>query len=551
MECDVNEHTDSLFTPPIEPGIWVKYKVNDSESWSQAKCILPADYCYCGDLYRIFIDNIQINQYRKQKITLSWWCGFDADDLQKCGEDSIIEIYPRLVISFFDYCSKKIRGMPLGYNIYLLCEVDVCSGKQYRFQIVPVPVGSNTVCDSGNIAPGTISSIKRGQRECCYLKKEKRKRCGNIEDIMLQPTDAYLLATGTMSHRAEKLYRAKVLLNWCAVALLLVSALWGTVSLWGSPYGYAGSSFVCGRPVFYLDWLIEYPVPADIIHWAASAFFLIPALVIMWGRKCFWRTFLRNYSLLAIIVCWVEVFYWRYMEVAFPYNSTIVQPEKLLLASGVIFGGIFYAARHREFWGANSCTLSQLKLLAAHYQNLTIATPEKFWRCGKQSFRKRWFSATMVLFYCVCAFGLGSGYHIIKKINYWQNASGERLYQEVQRYWLDNALCNAHKIQLLKKSAEKNYLPAMLDLSYEYLWSRVDENVEMNPNYDLEKGVYWIKRAIAIRISTLETGELIESYLNNSFFGTAFIGEQAAVLEKLKAELADRMKNMQKNQSKN
>ena len=239
------------------------------------------------------------------------------------------------------------------------------------------------------------------------------------------------------------------------------------------------------------------------------------------------------------------------MEVAFPYNSTIVQPEKLLLASGVIFAGIFYASRNRELWGADTCTLSQLKLLAAHYQNLTIATPEKFWRCGKQSFRKRWFSATMVLFYCVCAFGLGSGYHIIKKINYWQNASGERLYQEAQWYRLDNALCNAHKIQLLKKSAEKNYLPAMLDLSYQYLWSRVDEKVEMNPNYDLEKGIYWMKRAIARRISTLETAEVIESYLNISFFGTASTGEQAAVLEKLKAELADRMKNMQKNQSGN
>ena len=51
----------------------------------------------------------------------------------------------------------------------------------------------------------------------------------------------------------------------------------------------------------------------------------------------------------------------------------------------------------------------------------------------------------------------------------------------------------------------------MLDLSYQYLWSRVDEKVEMNPNYELEKGVYWIKRAIARRISTLETAEVIEN----------------------------------------
>ena len=62
MECDNKENNAALFTPSIEPGIWVKYKVNDSESWSQAKCILPADYCYRGDLYRIFIDNIHLDK---------------------------------------------------------------------------------------------------------------------------------------------------------------------------------------------------------------------------------------------------------------------------------------------------------------------------------------------------------------------------------------------------------------------------------------------------------------------------------------------------------
>ena len=155
----------------------------------------------------------------------------------------------------------------------------------------------------------------------------------------------------------------------------------------------------------------------------------------------------------------------------------------------------------------------------------------------------------MVLFYCVCTVWVYSGYRIIKNSCYWQTSSGSVLYEEAQKYLQCNTVSNTRRFLLLKKSAEKDHLPAMLDLSYEYLWSWVDENVEMNPNYDLEKGVYWIKRAIAI--STLETAELIARHLNNCFFGTAFVGEQAAVLEKLKAELADRMKNMQKNQSGN
>ena len=121
--------------------------------------------------------------------------------------------------------------------------------------------------------------------------------------------------------------------------------------------------------------------------------------------------------------------------------------------------------------------------------------------------------------------------------------------EEAQKYLLRNTVCNTRRFLLLKKSAEKDHLLAMVELSHEYLWSRVDENIEMNPNYDWEKGIYWVKRAI--KISTPSTAEYVEMYLNNSFFGTEFTGERAAVLEKLKAELADRMKNMQKNQSKN
>jgi hypothetical protein len=258
---------------------------------------------------------------------------------------------------------------------------------------------------------------------------------------------------------------------------------------------------------------------------------------------------LRWYSLLAIIVCCVAAFYWHSMEDSYSYWATIVSPGKILWAISVIFAGIFYAARNRELWGGNTCTLSQLKLMAAHYQNLTTVTPEKFLQYGKQSFRSRWFSVSMVLFYCVCAVWLYGGCHIIKKSCYRQTALGKELYEKAQNHRQDNEVCKERKLILLKQSAEKDYLPAMLDLSYEYLWSWVDENIEMNQNYDLAKGVYWVKRAIAI--STLETGELVEKHLNNSFFGTAFTGERAAVLEKLKAELADRMKNMQKNQSKN
>ena len=521
MECDVNEHTDSLFSPPIEPGVWVTYMLNDSTSWSKAKCILPSDYCEFTQPGRMFIGTMPIKQYFKTyKIFLAWWGGSQIEDLQKWGSDAVIEFYPWRVASFSEYCRKKFSGLPNEYNIYLSCKFDEID--EYYFEIMPV--GSETVCDSGIITPGKVSTVKKGKRQLSELKEE------NTEDTPLAPELAYQLAVRTIPHRAKKLYRAKVLLNWCASALLLVSALWGAVPLWGSPYSYAGA-------VFHWIWMSGYLYYIGIIHWAVSAFFLIPALIIMWKKKCFWRTFLRVYSLLAIIACWAAAFYWYPEKVEYSCCcSTIVPPGKILWAIGGIFAGIFYASRNRELWGADTCTLSQLKLLAAHYQNLATVTQAKFWQRGKQSFRKRWFSATMVLFYCVCTVWVYSGYRIIKNSCYWKTSSGSVLYEE--------AVSNTRRFLLLKKRAEKDHLPAMLDLSYEYLWSWVDENVEMNQNYDLEKGIYWMKRAIAI--STLETGELIESYLNNSFFGTAFTGERAAVLEKLKAELADRMKNMQK-----
>ena len=530
MECDNKENNAALFSPPIEPGVWVTYMLNDSTSWSKAKCILTSDYCEFTQPGRMFIGTMPIKQYFKtHKIFLAWWGGSQIEDLQKWGSDAVIEFYPWRVASFSEYCRKKFSGLPNEYNIYLSCKFDEIDGRQYYFEIMPV--GSETVCDSGIITPGKVSTVKKGKRQLSELKEE------NTEDTPLAPGLAYQLAVRTIPHRAEKLYRAKVLLNWCAAALLLVSALWGAVPLWGSPYRYA-------RAVFHWIGMSGHLYYIGIIHWAVSAFFLIPALIIMWKKKCFWRTFLRLYALLAIIVCCAVA-----EDVEFSYWSRIVSQGKILWAIGVIFAGIFYAARNRELWGADTCTLSQLKLLAAHYQNLTIATQEKFWQRGKQSFRKRWFSVTMVLFYCVCTVWVYGGYRTIKNSCYWQTSSGSVLYEEAQKYLQSNTVSNTRRFLLLKKSAEKDYLPAMLDLSYEYLWSWVDENVEMNPNYDLEKGVYWIKRAIAI--STLETAELIARYLNNYFFGTASTGERAAVLEKLKAELADHMQNMQKNQSGN
>ncbi len=535
MECDNKENNAALFTPPIKPGIWVTYMLNDSTSWSKAKCILPSDYCEFTQPGRIFIGTMPIKQYFKtHKIFLTWWGGSQIEGLQKWGSDAVIEFYPWRVASFSEYCRKKFSGLPNEYNIYLSCKFDEIDGRQYYFEIMPV--GSETVCDSGIITPGKVSTVKKGKRQLSELKEE------NTEDTPLAPELAYQLAVRTIPHRAESLYRAKVLLNWCASALLLVSALWSAVPLWGSPYSYAGA-------VFHWIWMSEYHYYIEIIHWAASAFFLIPALVIMWGRKCFWRTFLRNYSLLAIIACCAAAFYWHPEGVEYSYWSIIVPPGKILWAIGVIFAGIFYASRNRELWGGNTCALSQLKLLAAHYQNLATVTQAKFWQRGKQSFRKRWFSVTMVLFYCVCTVWVYSGYHIIKNSCYWQTSSGSVLYEEAQKYLQRNTVCNTRRFLLLKKSAEKDHLLAMVELSHEYLWSRVDENIEMNPNYDWEKGIYWVKRAI--KISTPSTAEYVEMYLNNSFFGTEFTGERAAVLEKLKAELADRMKNMQKNQSKN
>ena len=109
MEWDVNEHTVSLFSPPIEPGIWVTYKINNSEKYHEAKCILPSYYCDFTQSERMFIGTMPIKQYFKTyKIFLAWWGGSQIEDLQKWGSDAVIEFYPWRVASFSEYCRKKL-----------------------------------------------------------------------------------------------------------------------------------------------------------------------------------------------------------------------------------------------------------------------------------------------------------------------------------------------------------------------------------------------------------------------------------------------------------
>ena len=95
MECDNKENSTALFTPPIKPGIWVTYMLNDSTSWSKAKCILSQNYCENTRSERMFIGTMPIKQYFKTyKIFLTWWGGSQIEDLQKWDSDAVIEFYP-------------------------------------------------------------------------------------------------------------------------------------------------------------------------------------------------------------------------------------------------------------------------------------------------------------------------------------------------------------------------------------------------------------------------------------------------------------------------
>ena len=125
--------------------VWVKYKLGDDGKWSDPKCILNPGRNVSPEEEMMYIGTIVGTQYVKPyRITLSWWTGFDEENLQKSEDDAVVEFYARSNWPPFDRLKRVwqvLRNidspmMPDEYKIFLRYQEDKAGSIKYRFEIM-------------------------------------------------------------------------------------------------------------------------------------------------------------------------------------------------------------------------------------------------------------------------------------------------------------------------------------------------------------------------------------------------------------------------------
>ena len=170
--------------PPEKKGLWVRYKLDGESQWSDLKCIFKPGRNAPTKDEKMYIGEIIGSRYFKPyRIILSWWTGFDEDNLDKFESDSVIEFYARSNAPFIDNlrgAAIRLRGqnsppMPDVYKIYLQYQEDADGHKIYRFEIMDsraalkeskrLREGESAVqnmpdgmIDVGDVLPGFISA---------------------------------------------------------------------------------------------------------------------------------------------------------------------------------------------------------------------------------------------------------------------------------------------------------------------------------------------------------------------------------------------------------
>lgn len=131
---------------PKKDGIWVKWRLSKSNPWSEAKCLLApgrndsrekTGVQYLGTLPR----TKYLTSYR---IYLSWWHGFEKDQLEPTGAESVIDVFARSNVPFLSKLRNMngaMHGRPTErledeYRVYLQFSEDAVGSCAYRFEIV-------------------------------------------------------------------------------------------------------------------------------------------------------------------------------------------------------------------------------------------------------------------------------------------------------------------------------------------------------------------------------------------------------------------------------
>ena len=131
---------------PKKDGIWVRWRLSESEPWSEAKCLLAPGRNDSREKTGVqFLGVLPGTKYLSSyRIYLSWWHGFEKDQLERAGNDSVIDVFVRSNVPFLSRlknAGRAMRGLQTGqledeYKVYLEFKEDAVGSCTYRFEIV-------------------------------------------------------------------------------------------------------------------------------------------------------------------------------------------------------------------------------------------------------------------------------------------------------------------------------------------------------------------------------------------------------------------------------
>ena len=131
---------------PKKEGIWVKYRLSDNVPYSEAKCLLvPGRNDKLLQTGTQFIGILpQTLYFHPWRIYLSWWHGFEKDQLEQIGTEAAIDVFARSNFPFLSKLKnakevlkgKKPEVLEDIYKIYLKYKEDAVGVCTYQFEIM-------------------------------------------------------------------------------------------------------------------------------------------------------------------------------------------------------------------------------------------------------------------------------------------------------------------------------------------------------------------------------------------------------------------------------
>lgn len=131
---------------PKKDGIWVKYRLSEAESWSEAKCLLAPGRNDSREKTGVqYLCTLPETRYLQAwRIYLSWWHGFEKDALAPIETEAVIDVFARSNMPFasrFRNMNAAMHGRSTErledeYKVYLQYQENAAGVCTYRFEIV-------------------------------------------------------------------------------------------------------------------------------------------------------------------------------------------------------------------------------------------------------------------------------------------------------------------------------------------------------------------------------------------------------------------------------